>query len=375
MTQARQTLISLSDTPYYHCINRCVRRAFLCGEDHASGHSYEHRKEWIVNKIKELSALFAIDVCAYAVMSNHYHTVLFVDRERSLAWTDEEVVERWKLLFAGVVLVDRYMAEQCETDAEKDKAREIIGQWRERLSDISWYMRCLNEHIARQANKEDGCKGRFWEGRFKSQALLEEKALLACMAYVDLNPIRAGLCETLEESEHTSVQARIQAYVQSRDSQSAPNKTASSGTKTATCTDTTTEKGDGKTNTPTAPLARFTGTAEDRISSLPFHFSDYLELVDWTGRAIRADKRGHIPKDVPPILKRMGVETDSWIDTVRHFRRHFYDYVGPPEAMERCSLTLGRNWLRGVGASRKLWGDAPMVPPLSESRQKKSQRG
>ncbi len=90
----------------------------MCAEDHASGHSYEHRKEWIVNEIQELSALLAIDVCAYAVMSNHYHTVLFVDRERSLAWTDEEVVGRCKQLFAGVVLVDRYMAEQCGTDAE-----------------------------------------------------------------------------------------------------------------------------------------------------------------------------------------------------------------------------------------------------------------
>ncbi len=136
------------------------------------------------NKIKELSAVFGIDVCAYAVMSSHYHAALFVNRERSLAWSGEEVVERWKQLFAGVVLVGRFMAGRCETAAERDKTREIIGQWRERLSDISWYMRCLNEHIARQANKEAGCKGRFWKGRFKNQALLEEKALLACMAYV-----------------------------------------------------------------------------------------------------------------------------------------------------------------------------------------------
>ncbi len=99
MTQGRQTLISLSDTPYYHCINRYVRRAILCGEDRSSGHNYEHRKEWIVNKIKGLSEVFAIGICAYAVMSNHYHTVLFVDRKRSLAWSDEEVVERWKRLF------------------------------------------------------------------------------------------------------------------------------------------------------------------------------------------------------------------------------------------------------------------------------------
>ncbi len=103
--------------------------------------------------------------------------------------------------------------------------------------------------------------------------------------------------------------------------------------------------------------------------------SGYLEWVDRSGRAIRAGKRGQIPEDVPPILQRLGVATESWIDTVGHLCRHFYDYVGPPEAMERGSRTLGRSWLRGVGASRKLWGGAPMVPPLSKSRQKTTGTG
>ncbi len=106
--------------------------------------------------MKELSGVFAIDVCAYAVMSNHYHTVLFVERERSPAWSDEEVMERWKPLFAGVVLSGRYMTEECEADVEKDNAREIIGQWRVRMPDASRHMRCINEHIAREANMVAG---------------------------------------------------------------------------------------------------------------------------------------------------------------------------------------------------------------------------
>ncbi len=203
--------------------------------------------------------------------------------------------------------------------------------------------------------------------------MLEERSLLACMAYVDLNPIRAGLCETLEDSEHTSIRERIHAYAQPRNSQTAPSPSA--GTRTAARADTIFERDDDKPNPPTSPLAPFTGATVDINSGLPFHFSDYLELVDWAGRAIRADKRGQIAEDVPPILKRMGAETESWIDTVRHFRRHFYDYVGPPETMEHCSLTPGRNWLRGVGACRRLWGGAPMAPPLPESRQNTNRLG
>jgi len=118
MTRAREQQISLSDTPYYHCINRCVRRAFLCGEDRFSGQNYDHRKQWIVDQIKHLSSVFAIDVCAYAVMSNHYHVVLKVDVEKLASWSDDEVLHRWRRLFKGNFLKDRYLNDQVLTEAE-----------------------------------------------------------------------------------------------------------------------------------------------------------------------------------------------------------------------------------------------------------------
>ena len=131
-----------------------------------------------------------MDICAYAVMSNHYHLILRVDAESATAWTQREVIDRWTKLFSMPVLVERYLRGQTTTDAEVNKVVEIIEEWRQRLTDISWFMRVLNESIARQANREDHCTGRFWEGRFKSQALLDDAAILACMAYVDSRPAR-----------------------------------------------------------------------------------------------------------------------------------------------------------------------------------------
>jgi REP element-mobilizing transposase RayT len=209
MTQARSTQVSLQDTEYYHCISRCVRRAFLCGEDKYSGKNFEHRRVWLVERIRLLSQVFAIDVCAYAIMSNHYHLVLHVNTASAESWSDEEVAQRWIALYKAPLLVSRWLAGELKSKAEINKTLELIDEWRERLQDISWFMRNLNEFVAREANKEEGCKGRFWEGRFKSQALLDEKALLSCMAYVDLNPVRADMAQSLEESEFTSIYERI----------------------------------------------------------------------------------------------------------------------------------------------------------------------
>ncbi|MET0068358.1 MAG: transposase, partial [Candidatus Thiodiazotropha sp.] len=209
MPKPRKALISLDNTPYYHCISRCVRRAFLCGEDPLTGQSYNHRRQWILDKLIELSDCFAIDCCGYALMSNHYHLVLHVDGEAAKNWSQETVINRWQRLFKGSVLVDRYQSGLNQSRAEQNTMDLLVSKWRERLSDISWYMRCLNESVARRANQEDQCTGRFWEGRFKSQALLDEKALAACLAYVDLNPIRAGMAQTPESSEYTSISERI----------------------------------------------------------------------------------------------------------------------------------------------------------------------
>jgi len=300
-----------------------------------SGQDYEHRRQWIVDKLVSLSSIFSIDLCAYAVMSNHYHVVLRVDVDSASAWSDWEVIERWTGLFSAPVLIQRYLRGEATTEAEVEKVQELVALWRSRLCDISWFMRCLNESIARQANKEDGCKGRFWEGRFRSQALLDDAAVLACMAYVDLNPVRAGIASCPEDSDFTSIQQRLRVYAESLPAASdhEPDVTAQ----------------------PTELLPFIGNEHVHAPKGIAFALPNYLELVDWTGRAVRDDKKGAIPAKLKPIFQRLGLNEQEWLKTVQHFGRRYRLAAGAVDKLQAFGHKLGRCWLQGLGASRRLY--------------------
>jgi REP element-mobilizing transposase RayT len=162
MPQSRKTQVSLIDTPYYHCVSRCVRRSFLCGTDKYTGQSYEHRRGWVEERLLFLSSVFSIGICAYAVMSNHTHVVVCVDKDMANGWSMEEVVRRWHQLYQGTLLSQKYQRGNKLSKGELISLEETVTIYRQRLYDISWLMRNLNEYIAREANKEDGCTGRFY---------------------------------------------------------------------------------------------------------------------------------------------------------------------------------------------------------------------
>jgi REP element-mobilizing transposase RayT len=304
MTRPRKALISLADTPYYHITSRCVRRAYLCGIDHYSGQNYEHRRQWVVDRIRLLSSLFAIDVCAYAVMSNHYHLVLKICPEQLKDLPEEAIMDRWCALFKGPLLIQRYRNGETLMPYERTTVSDIISVWRSKLSSISWFMRCLNQPIARQANLEDKCTGKFWECRFKSQALKSEEALLSCMAYVDLNPVRAGIALCPEASSHTSIRERIQPAFNLK---LAVNDQAHCGDLF-------------EFKTPLKPLLPFEHRlVSDIQTGILFTFQEYLKLVDWTGRIIRSDKRGYISSSLPPILARLQITPEQWLLNTTQF--------------------------------------------------------
>ena len=210
---ARRDIVDDNHVGVYHCIARCVRRAFLCGTDSYSGRDYSHRPArpgFSIGYFRPLAGLFGIEVCGYAIMSNHLHLVLRNRPDRVEQWSDADVALRWRKLFPQRDDVTGEPAEPDDLDlamlvADADRLATLRG----RLSSLSWFMRCLCEWVARAANREDKSAGRFWAGRFKSQPLLDEAALLACSVYVDLNPIRAGIALTPEESQFTSGCDRI----------------------------------------------------------------------------------------------------------------------------------------------------------------------
>lgn len=363
MTRPRTTLVSLAETPWYHVVSRCVRRAYLCGEDAWSGQSYEHRRGWIVERVKQLAGVFAIDVAAYAVMSNHYHLVVRVDVERTRDWNRDEILRRWTALFDGPLVVRQYLA--GDGQEERDAPDAALDEWAEvyrgRLCDLSWFMRVLNESIARQANAEDGVTGRFWEGRFRSQALLGEEAVLAAMVYVDLNPIRAQMAGTPEESDFTSVAERI---AQLRETAAPPESSPRPAANRAT-TGASSRRVDACPNPalalhdesrlaslPRNPLMPFDATAR-LATAIPFAFDDYLELVEMTGRCSRPDKRGAIAETTPRLLQRLQLQPEQFMMCAIDLMKRFGQAVGTPAHLTQLSVARQVKYLRGVGAARQ----------------------
>ncbi len=308
MTRPRREQVSISDTPYYHIVSRCVRRGFLCGTDTSTGKCYKHRRSWIENRIRLLSSIFGIEIYAYAVMSNHLHIVVKLRPSLIDTLTPKEVAQRWSCLFKGTLLFQRSLNGDRLDEAQSHAVSDEIEKYRGRLSDLGWFMKCLNEPIARQANKEDGCTGHFWQARYKSQALLTEEAILSAMAYVDLNPVRAGMANTPETSHHTSIKERI-----------APSFDLAEAVKEQVAIESLL-----KFDLPLQHLAKFEGSFNNaERTDIMFTLDEYIALVDYTGRCARLDKRGAIPAHLPPILKRLNIDRKTWLNNTTSFEKNY----------------------------------------------------
>lgn len=347
--QARGEYLDPSTIQIVHAVQRCVRRAFLCGLDRVTGQSFEHRRAWIRERMEFLASVFGIDCLTYTVLSNHLHVVLRSRPDVVKEWSDDEVARRWLRLFP------KRRDTNGKPLAAKDNEIKMItsdakrlNEIRSRLSDISWWMRCTAENIARRSNSEDRCTGRFWEGRYRAQLILDEPSLLACAAYVDLNPIRAAMAKTPEESEFTGAKDRIDDL----------NERQSASTSTHQWERGRRREKSGwmspiEINERSDAIGSDANPSHRRASQKGFlsvSLSEYLKLLDWTGRQLRLKKRGSIPNDLAPILERLGIETSYWCDLVSKFGKLFKRAAGTAESVANEAARRGIRYMHAPGA-------------------------
>jgi REP element-mobilizing transposase RayT len=339
---ARADVFDPLEVSVFHCLNRCVRQCFLCGEDPTTGRNYEHRKTWLESRMKFLAALFGIDVLGFSIMSNHFHLVLRNRPDVVATWSDAEVARRWLHLCPLRKEANGTPTEPSDPElATICNVPERLAEIRRRLSDISWLMRMISEPIARRANAEDQANGRFWQGRFKAVKLCDEAAILACLAYIDLNPIRAGLAESPESSDFTSAQRRIESLPGEENSAppAAPNNTAR---RDAWLSPVDLREGAAEPG----PQPNLSGQRASDKGFLPMTALEYLELVEWTGRQVVRGK-SQIPASLPPLLARLGIAADDWLPLAQNFGKLFHRVAGAPCSLARLSQQTSHRYRRG----------------------------
>ena len=315
---ARKEIVNGKKISTYHCVSRCVRRAFLCGKDPYTGKSFEHRKKWVSLRLCALLDVFAVELVAYAVMSNHVHSLVRIRPDVAKGWSPEEVARRWR------TILPRHRGQNGASEPSEEEIRQIVSKpelveiYRKRLTSISWFFRFLNEYIARKANHEDDCKGRFWEGRFRCQRVYDVSGILTCSSYIDLNPIRAGIAKTPEQSKHTSIRDRI--YLR--------------------------QKKSFKSKIPLVPIPE--------ISKNCLTLDDYITLVDTTGRLL-VEGKASIPRGISPILERLEISGEHWVETEQELRRLFPRVIGPARMIEQAAVEAKKSWFHGLSAARAIF--------------------
>jgi REP element-mobilizing transposase RayT len=330
MTIPRKNQIDLAETRFYHCISRCTQQSFLLGDDTLTKHNYDHRKTWVITQLNALCSVFAIQVCAYAVMSNHYHLVLHIAPERVNEWSDEEVILR-SATINTLRVSGRFLTQEEKNKLSiKPRSKEEIEKMREKLFNISQFMAGMNQYLSRRANQETNRKGTFWDKRFSSVSLLDDAAVLSCMAYVDLNPVRAGMANSLEESDFTSIQERLRSYAQVQVTGVKPLLAPKHEQPLLT------------------PFATPNGK-----SPIPCSLEDYINLVEWTGRQFRDGKASllqpvAVSVELQVMLKNVGISPEHWLHNATSSETKYARVMGSFETLKNWAKKKGLGWVRGM---------------------------
>jgi hypothetical protein len=377
---ARVEVFAPDEVAIVHVMNRVVRRCFLLGIDPVTGKNFDHRKVWIEDQLGALAANFGIDLLGFAILSNHFHLILRSRPDAVKEWDDSEIARRWLMLCPVRKTADGLPEEPHEMELNTIRNDpEKLAQIRARLSDIAWWMRLLCQHIAVRANREDGEVGRFFQSRYRAVRLLDEQAILACSAYVDLNPIRGAMADTLEHSDFTSVQRRIQSLAHptdppERDVRSQNAVPVSDSTQIPRNTTAANKERPQATCSAKRPADRFLSplTLDERHGELgavlnrdgcrasdkgflPLSTAGYLQLLDWTARQLSPGKAGVTPAMALPIFERLSLDPKIWCDLVGEFGRLFCNVAGSPQTIDATSSRVSQQRYHMRGRTRELF--------------------
>lgn len=387
-TKPRSEVFRPGQQAVVHMMNRCVRKAFLMGVDKVTKVNKGHRKAWFENELVRVARGFAIDLMCYVIMSNHFHIIARSRPDIVAEWNDQEVILRWHELcplFKDKLGIPRQPTSEELEALSKDSAK--VAEYRSRLSDFSWLIKLICQRVAKICNAEDNEPGKFWDSRFKAKLLLDEPALIACMVYVDLNRIKALLSETLADSDHTSIQRRLQALIirpalcgmlaedigitaadpkpitqvvfdeASTEILEAFNDDGinTAGGNTSRDSFDTTPRQSATIATLPAPDAHLAplgidelrdpiGTHRSQTDSrcsdkgcLPMTQLQYVQLLEWTADKIGGQHRNSSspPASEPPsILKQLGLDPEVWCKLVTQFDKMFFIAAGMPETID-----------------------------------------
>jgi REP element-mobilizing transposase RayT len=332
MTYPRSRTISKTEDGRYHVISKTVRGAYLL----TSNDVYDYRKMWILDKMIFLANIFYVGTISYALMDNHMHIVLETKYQIADKAPDEDIAFRWLYLHPMRKIKEGESPAPTRKEINEfisDKKRVKIH--REKLRDISCYMQELNQSIARRANKEDNVSGRFWQGRFKCINLAQPGSLLKCVMYVELNPVRAKMVDSPELSEFTSCYKRAKAEQAREKLENKPNNKKL--------------QEEAKLDSWLSPIFN----TKKKRGILEMTFKEYLELLDWTGRQIADGKRGAIPTHLKPILERLKLKSDDWIDSFKSFRKDFHTVAASEEKMREIAEKVDVCWFHGISAASR----------------------
>lgn len=332
----RKELVASGQVSVFHTVNHCLPTAQLAGSERKTGRSLEHRREFLMERIRLQSTLLSVEVLAFAVEPQRLQLVLRTRPDLVKQLSDTEIARR----YLSAIPPKHGFDQELETPSAGEiraviNNRTLFARARNRLSDLSWFISQLAESIARNANRESGLTGKFWEGRFNCRPILDPTGLALAATHCDLAPVVAGAAQSPASLKGTSLALRLQAARSGTPSWLA-SIAADPGRKPA-----------GQ-RPPRVPAGR--------VAGIVLNDAEFREVLEWTCRELSSKTPGRFPDDLAEHFIGLEVSPDSWIRLSREYDDIFKRAVGTPKSLEKLIRKTGGQHLQGANRVRELFG-------------------